>query len=492
VAAVLRFVQLGGQSLWIDECFTWDMARVGQSMSRADLLENVHGPLYALIVHFWCVLAGGSEAAMRTPSAICGVATVPTLAWLASRWLGRETAGWAAWLAALSPFLIWYSREARPYAMLMLLVCVSSALMLELARAATRRRAATYTLSVATGVLAAPAFGFVLPLHLRWWLADAARRRRRLIQTALVFTLLGVIALPWVPQFLAIWDWNRLHPGHVATSAETPLRGRTTFHLAALPYALFTFAAGYTIGPSTRELRAHPTLQTLRAHTAEIAAVTLLCGGIALIGLAALARRRRLLDAALWLGVPLVVVSWFALSNFKVFHPRYLASAAPLVVMVAAAAFADLRGRTRATLAVLLALVWGVSLANLYGAPAYGKEDVRGAARYVTREARPGERVLAVNTMDLMLYYYRGAAPLDTFWIGFAPDSIKLAHQFDLALAGAPSAWVVLTRPEDLDPEGRFARLVDRRTAPADRMRFEGVQVWHVPGLGPPPHGTSN
>ena len=491
MAAVLRFVQLGAPSLWVDESFTWGMAAVGQKLTPGELLENVHGPLYTLIVHLWCGLAGTGEAALRTPSAVCGVLTVPALVWLSWRWLGRETAGWAAWLGALSPFLVWYSREARPYAMLMLLVCVSSALMLELSRMASLRRGALYFLSVAVGVLAAPAFGFVLPLHLRWWLADPAARPRRMLQTAVAVALLAAIALPWVPQVRAIWDWNRLHPGHVATAAETPLRGRTTFHLAAVPYAMFVFAAGYTIGPSTRELRAQATLATLTRHAGEIAAVTLLCGAIALLGLAALARRRRVWDAVLWLGVPMLVVSWFALSNFKVFHPRYLTSAMPLVVLVAAAGFADLGRRARAAFAVLLALVWGVSLANLYGSPAYAKEDLRGAARYVAAAARPQERVMAVNTMDLLLYYYRGAAPLDTFWIGY-PDSSTLEREFDRTLSKAPSSWVVLSRPEDLDPEGRFARLVDRRTAPGDRARFEGVQVWHVSGKARPPGAASD
>ncbi|MGH7742011.1 MAG: glycosyltransferase family 39 protein [Candidatus Eiseniibacteriota bacterium] len=460
-------------------------------MTWHDLLENVHGPLYSLVVHLWCAIAGGNEAALRAPSAWCGVATVPVLAWLAARWLGRETAGWAAWLAALSPFLVWYSQEARPYAMMILLVCVSSALMLELARLGTRRATVLYGASVMSGVLAAPAFAFVLPLHLRWWLADAARRRRRLIQAAVLLLALAVVALPWLPQFRATWDWQRLHPGRPANSAEAPLRGPTTFHLAGLPYALFTFAAGYTLGPSPRELRANASLATLRKHAPEIAAVALLCGGLAILGLSAVARRRRLWDAVLWLGVPTLVVSWFALSNFKVFHPRYLATAAPLVLLVAAAAFADLGARSRAVLGGLLLLLWGVSLGHLYGSPAYGKEDVRSAARRVGELAEPGERVLAVNTIDVMTYYYRGRAPLQHFWLGFAADPATLQQQFDLAVAGVPAAWVVLSRPEDLDPAGRFANLMERRTTAADRFKFEGVRVWHVRRAAAPSPGTA-
>lgn len=468
------------------------MARVGQALTRQDLIENVHGPLFALVVHAWCALAGGSDAALRAPSAWCGVATVPAMAWLSSRWLGRETAGWAAWLTAGSPFLVWYSQEARPYSMLILLVCVSSAMMLELSRLGARRTGAAYAASVVVGMLTAPAFGFVLPLHLRWWLADAARRRRRLIQAVALALALAVVALPWLPQFRATWDWQRLHPGRAAEAAETPLRGPTTFHLAAFPYALFTYAVGYTLGPSPRELRANASMATLRRHAAEIASVALLCGGIALIGLLALARRRRLWDAVLWLGVPTLVVSWFAMSNFKVFHPRYLSTAVPLVLLVAAAAFADLGARARAVLGGLLLLLWGVSLTHLYRSPAYGKEDVRDAAQRISALAAPDEKVLMVNTSDLMRYYYHGAAPLEDFWLGLASNPPKLEHEFDLAISDVPAAWVVLSRPEDLDPDGSFAKLMDRRTPVGDRIDFEGVRVWHARRVAQPASNAVN
>jgi len=431
-------------------------------------------------VHISSALGGGTDAALRAPSAWCGVATVPAMAWLSSRWLGRETAGWTAWLAAFSPFLVWYSQEARSYSMLILAVCVSGALMLELARLASRRAAALYGASAATGLLAAPAFALVLPLHLRWWLADPAQRRRRLLIAGAGAAGLALMALPWVRTFVTTWDWSRLHPGHVAGAEEMPLRGPITFHAGGFPYVFYTFMVGYTFGPSPRELRADPTFSVLRHHVPEIAAVALLGAGIALVGLGALSRRRRLWDAALWIGVPALIVTWFAVSNFKVFHPRYFATALPMVLMVAAAALADLGARGRALLGAPLALLWAVSLAHYYAWPSYGKEDMRSAGRRVSELARADERVLSVNATDLMQYYYDGPARLEPFWLGVAADSTKLEREFDRTLTDVPAAWVVLSRPEDLDPAGRFARLMDRRTEAADRIVFEGVRVWHV------------
>ena len=503
-AAILRCFRLGAQSLWIDEVLTWYSANVGGALWLHDLTENVHGPLYAAMVHASGAAFGNSEWTLRLPSALAGIATVPAMAWLADRWLGRSCVGWAAWAAALSPFLVWYSQEARPYAMLILMVCVSSALILDLAGRARvpaevsrRGRAASYAFVAAAGVLTSPSFAFVLPLHLRWWLAapgasqDAAAgalrasRLRRARQAAIAVVVLGALALPWAPQALRTWDWQRLHPGRVAAPEETALRGATTFHPAAVPFALHAFAVGYTLGPSLRELRADPSARTLARHAGEVALTTLVFGTLGVLGVAALRRRRRLGDFLLWLGVPVLVVSWFAISNFKVFHPRYLAVASPAFLLAIAAALADLRPRPRALLAGAALALWAVSLAHHFGAPRYGKEDQRGAAALVTARAARDESVIAVNTIDPMLYYYHGPAPLVPFWLGFAADPAALERRLGEALPNRRGAWVVLSRPEDLDPRGRFANLRDARYPNAERFAFEGVRVWHVPPDGP-------
>ena len=500
-AAILRCFRLGAQSLWIDEVLTWYSANVGGALGIHDLTENIHGPLYAAMVHISGAALGSSESALRLPSALAGIATVPAMAWLADRWLGRRYAGWAAWAAALSPFLVWYSQEARPYAMLILMGCVSSALMLDLAgrarapgAAVSRRlRSASYAVVAAAGVLTSPSFAFVLPLHLRWWLAapraeqDAAAgalrasRLRRARQAAIAVAVLGALALPWAPQALRTWDWQRLHPGRAAAAGETALRGATTFHAAAVPFALHAFAVGYTLGPSLRELRADPSVSTLVRHAGEVALTTLVFGTLGVLGVVALRRRRRLTDFLLWLAVPVLVVSWFAISNFKVFHPRYLAVASPAFLLAIAAALADLRPRPRALLAGAVLALWAVSLAHHFGAPGYGKEDQRGAAALVTVRAARDESVIAVNTIDPMLYYYHGPAPLTPFWLGFAADPATLERRLGEALPNRRGAWVVLSRPEDLDPRGRFANLMDARYPDAERFAFEGVRVWHVP-----------
>ncbi|MBI5711334.1 MAG: glycosyltransferase family 39 protein [Candidatus Eisenbacteria bacterium] len=481
MAAVLRLFHLGHQSLWIDEVLTWFSADIGRRLPLEDVLDNVHGPLHSLVLHGFGAWAGDSEWALRLPSALFGIAMVPALARLAARWLGRETAAPAAWLAAGSPFLVWYSQEARNYTLLMLCVCLSGVVLL--GDASRARRGLGYLAAAWAGLLANLSFALLAPLHLRWWAAGPrAGRTRRLAAAGLLAAALLLLLAPWALKALSVWDWQRLHPARTTTAGETPLRGGTTFHPAALPFAAHAFAVGYTLGPSLRELRAGASAAAVLRHGPELALTALVFGALGVLGLAAVARRRRFADLLLWALVPALVVSFFAARNFKVFHPRYLAVAQPAFLLVLAAGVADLGVRRRVLAAAAVALLWGASLGHHYFDPRYGKEDYRGAARLVAEQGRAGEQVLAVGAEDPVSYYYRGPLRVDRLWLGFASRPDRLAEKLDEKLAGARGTWVVLSRPEDLDPRGVFARMLDGGFPDAARHRLEGVRVWH---LGP-------
>ena len=181
-----------------------------------------------------------------------------------------------------------------------------------------------------------------------------------------------------------------------------------------------------------------------------------------------------------WLLVPALLVSYFASQNFKVFHPRYLSVAVPAYLALLAAGFADLSPRRRAGLGGAVALLWAFSLHHHYFDPRYGKEDMRAAGALLTARAVAGERIVAANTADLLFYYYRGPVPISHYWLGWAADSVARSQRLDRLIADAPGAWVVLSRGEDIDPTGAFARHLDERHPDAERFRFEGVRMWHL------------
>ncbi len=112
-ALALRLVQIGRNSLWSDEAFSWYFA----SKDVAEIWANGgpdahHPPLYHTLLH-WVMQASETEAALRFPSAVASALTVGVIFLLAERLAGRSVAFLAALLALVSPLDIWYAQEAR-------------------------------------------------------------------------------------------------------------------------------------------------------------------------------------------------------------------------------------------------------------------------------------------------------------------------------------------------------------------------------------------
>lgn len=153
VAAFLRFDGLGEPSYWLDEILhqklTSDAA--SQPLWRWIIgFSPEHGPLY-YATQLTARAFGTSEAAGRFPAALLGLLTIP-LVWLAMKKgsalradppspAERERvavseancgvrAAAAAILLAVSPLHVYYSREARAYALLMFLAAALIAVLL--------------------------------------------------------------------------------------------------------------------------------------------------------------------------------------------------------------------------------------------------------------------------------------------------------------------------------------------------------------------------
>ncbi|MCB0191341.1 MAG: glycosyltransferase family 39 protein [Anaerolineae bacterium] len=121
IAAFVRFFNLSGQSLWSDEGNSVALARRGLVEIAQRTAFDIHPPLYYWLLKLWIGLWGDSEVGLRSFSAVLGVLCVYLIGWLGIRLFGRRVGLLAALLAALSPFQVYYSQEARMYMLLTLL-----------------------------------------------------------------------------------------------------------------------------------------------------------------------------------------------------------------------------------------------------------------------------------------------------------------------------------------------------------------------------------
>lgn len=121
LGAALRFATLGLQSLDEDETVSvWLMHHSLWGLLADIPRTESTPPLFYVLEWLWTRVFGTGAVGMRSFSAALGVLTIP-LSWLVARELaGRRAGAITAVLVALSPALVWYSQEARAYALLVL------------------------------------------------------------------------------------------------------------------------------------------------------------------------------------------------------------------------------------------------------------------------------------------------------------------------------------------------------------------------------------
>jgi mannosyltransferase len=194
IGATLRFWALGRQSFWLDEAFTIDVVRRPfAGMLREIPHTGSTPPLYYILAWPWTRVFGLDELGLRSLSALAGTATIPVV-YAAGRTLASIRVGLvAAALVATNPLLVWYSQEARGYALLVLLSAASLAFFAE---ALERPRARILVLWAATGALAVAAHYFALFLVLgeAAILLTRLPNRRNVLAAALVLVPVAALA----------------------------------------------------------------------------------------------------------------------------------------------------------------------------------------------------------------------------------------------------------------------------------------------------------
>ncbi len=134
-------------------------------------------PLDAAALAWWTGLAGASETALRSPSALAGVLTAVLVALVAARLAGLRGAAWAGALVALSPIHALASRQVGSESPLVALLALALLLLIRIEASPARSEAIALGLllgTLAADGTAAPA-GFAL-LAVAWLALRADRR----------------------------------------------------------------------------------------------------------------------------------------------------------------------------------------------------------------------------------------------------------------------------------------------------------------------------
>jgi 4-amino-4-deoxy-L-arabinose transferase-like glycosyltransferase len=314
-AAALRFAGLGIQSYHHDEVIT--AMRVipgglGRVLHEVKVSES-NPPLYYVLAWGWAKLFGRGEFELRSLSALFGVAVVP-VAYLIGRELASRRAGLTlAAIVAVNPMLIWYSQEARSYALLVLFGALSFFFFLRALDAARGRDLALWALSSALALCSHYFAAFPLPIEAAWLLVVLRSFWRLVLPAVAAVAATGLALLPLLTAQI-----NATHIGWIENSPLSTrfLEAGTSFligetgHVIAEPvrygYAWLPLAA---IGAALALLALRGDWREQRGAGIGLA---LGLGVVALTGLAALAGKdyvieRNLLPALLPLAAVVAV-----------------------------------------------------------------------------------------------------------------------------------------------------------------------------------------
>lgn len=197
LAALARLLLIGHESYWFDEIWALKQARsplIGLLASLAE--EDVHPPLYPVLLWGWVRLVGEAEWATRLLSAIAGVGAVGFLFLLGRDLYDRKTGLLAAAILAVHATAVDFSQETRAYSLMLMLAVASG---LTLVRWADRPSRSSLTAWIAAAIALSwvHVYGlFVLAGQGLWLLWKRPQRRRSFVLAA---GLVAVAFAPWVP-----------------------------------------------------------------------------------------------------------------------------------------------------------------------------------------------------------------------------------------------------------------------------------------------------
>jgi hypothetical protein len=199
LASALRLATLTEQSFWYDEAFTPVHVlhpRLSATLSAVVHHENTP-PLWYLLAWLDTRLFGDGALALRLPSALAGIATVPVVWAIGKELSGRRAALIGAAIVAVNPLFVWYSQEARAYGLFVFFAALAMLCFVRMLRAPSVRRGAWFALSGALALLT-HYFAVFLLVPMALLLLRERSTRRLALPAAAALALVGLALLPLI------------------------------------------------------------------------------------------------------------------------------------------------------------------------------------------------------------------------------------------------------------------------------------------------------
>lgn len=431
-AALLSFFLFSHQSLRLDEAQS--LWQTGHSPGKILNLiaQDVHVPLYHLILHLWRFFVGNTVEMARALSLIFFLASIPALYFLGKITHNQRVGLFAAFLLTISAFMNWYGNEIRMYSLFTFLTILNQYFFIAIFKEQNNNdnHWIWYTLTAMAGIYT----------HYFFWLLILAQAiffftsRKIFPENALrrfigIVILLLILISPWIAYVQIL---------HTVSNQSPQLLPPTTINIFnTFSQFLFGFQDDH--------------LNTILLSLWPIAV---------LLAFLALRKSNRTTPETIYLVFALVVpivVSFVISSVFQpVYVNRYLIFTLPALYLLLSWVFSTYPARLSNILTVVLvaAMVGSLSVEAL-SATTPVKENYREASMYLTEHALPQDIIVisAPFTIYPVEYYYQGEAAIQTLpiWNRFVTgpipgfDENNLPKEVDTLKGDHYNLWLLLS-----------------------------------------------
>lgn len=402
----INWLTLSSQSIRLDEAQSiWVSTKSMLTIIKLTS-EDVHVPLYGILLHFWLQFFGNTILAARSLSLLFFVATIIPLYVTVKEATSREIALVSVLMFSFSPFIAWYSNEARMYTLFTFATSLSHLFFLRFIRSGGNTSRRALIISTIIGLYTHYFFLFILFVqglylliltYLSWLehrstslLATIFNRKNVLLPYLGLVFIAGLFFLPWVLYVIA---------GGTASNTQPLIAPPTSYNIFQ---TFVNFIFGFQSISAQSDLVSIWPLSVLilffiftKKKTLEI---------------------RNFLYFLLATFLPIALV--FFLSYIKpIFLSRYLILVTPTLYFMIAVLFLHYRKKVAYTLITIFVFIsFSLLLYQNLSLNTPVKENYVGAANYLSKYAQADDVIVlsAPFTIYPFEYSYAGNAKLTT------------------------------------------------------------------------------
>ena len=365
--------------------------------------QDVHVPLYHLILHFWQLYVGQSVETARTLSMIFFLLTIPAVYLLARRLLSVKWSLLVVILFSFSPFMNWYANEARMYTLLVLMATLSQYFFLKLIDSRGTHGWFGYSLTAIIGIYSHYFFSFTLLCQGLYFLVAQRQFERGTLRRLIILAIVLAVELaPWLLYFHSLGSASNTSPNLPRPSSVD----------------LFNVLSQFSFG-----------FQNNHLNTILLSLWPLLVIAVLLSvkhGQKISSKLAYILTAGL---VPIILAFGLSYALSPFFLGRYMVACVPPLIVLLVWFISYYKQRLyRLVTAGLLILLVSLSAQQYTSASTPVQENYRAAATTISARAKSHDVVVlsAPFTIYPFDYYYTGSARVRTLpdWNRQIPGSI--------------------------------------------------------------------